>query len=164
MDLQERLKRSLLHTRGFTDAVLGEIVSDDDWIRRPVPHSNHALWIAGHLGYATNAFIGFIDASQKQSPENYPTLFGKGSELVDDLAAYPKPAEVTKYLSERSEVFLSMLDQCSEEDFLREVSEGPAFMDDVGAVFQGAIWHEALHAGQLSVIHRMIGQSPLSDR
>lgn len=164
MELKQRLRQGLEHARGFTDRILGEIQRDEDWIRRPTDNANHALWIAGHLAYATNAFIGFVDPSQKQVQENFPALFGKGSQLQDTLSAYPTPNEVVGLLSERGQVFLGLLDACSEEDFVRPVPQGPAFMHDVGAVFQLAAWHEALHAGQLTTIHRMLGNSPLTDR
>ena len=83
---------------------------------------------------------------------------------MDDLSAYPAPSEVKDFLSERGRVFIEQLDQCSAEDLIREVPQGPKFMFDVGAVFQMAAWHETLHAGQLTIIHRMLGHSPLADR
>lgn len=164
MNLTERLKRGLMHTRGFTDRILGEIRFPDDWIRRPAPQSNHAMWIAGHLGLATNSFIGFVDPGKKITRDELVPLFGKGTTPIDDLSAYPAPSEVVALLTERGNVFISLLDDLNDEDLAREVPEGPAFMYDVGAVFQMAAWHEALHAGQLTVIHRMIGEKPFTER
>ena len=164
MDLKVRLERALRHTRGFTDKVLSEIALAEDWVRRPVAGANHAMWIAGHLTYATNVFIGFVDPDNKDSPQDLAPLFGKGTQPLDDLSAYPAPAEISRYLTERGETFIGLLDDCSDDDLAREVPQGPAFMYDVGAVFQMAAWHEALHAGQLTVIHRMIGQTPIADR
>lgn len=164
MQWKERVKRALQHTRGFTDRVLGEFAMAEDWIRRPAEGGNHALWIAGHLGYATNGFIGWVDPSRKVERDDYVTLFGKGSVPQDELSAYPPPGDVQAFLSERGTVLLELLDQCTDADLARPVSQGPAFMDDVGAVFQMAIWHESLHSGQLAVIHRMLGHLPISDR
>ncbi len=164
MDLKERLRRGLQHTRWFTDRVLSEIRLPDDWVRRPCPTANHAIWIAGHLGLATNSFIGFVDSSKKVERDDWVPLFGQRTEPIDDLMAYPAPSEVAAFLTERGNVLIGLLDECSDDDFAREVSDGPAFMYDVGAVFQMAAWHEALHAGQLTVIHRMIGETPIADR
>ncbi|MGI9474153.1 MAG: DinB family protein [Rubripirellula sp.] len=162
MSLKEQLRHGLEHTRGFTDQVLSEIVDDNDWVRRPVPDANHALWIAGHLAFATNAFIGFVDPTRKDNANDGASLFGKGIQSVEDLNAYPKPGDVAQYLTERGRTFIELLSET--EDFDRVVTEGPAFMHDVGAVFQMAIWHEALHSGQLTVIHRMIGQPAFTSR
>ena len=164
MELKQRLRSGLEHSRGFTAKVLSEIESDADWIRRPVPAANHALWIAGHLGYATNGFIGMVDPARKRSQDDYAQLFGKGSQCVDELSAYPPPAVVKGFWLERSAAFVELLDACSEEDLTREVPQGPGFMPDVAAVFQMGVWHEALHAGQLTIIHRMLGQTPLTER
>lgn len=164
MELKERLKRGLLHTRGFTDRVLSEIKEPEDWIRRPADGVNHALWIAGHLGIATNSFIGLVDPTGSVDRETWKPLFGKGSQSIDDLTAYPAPSEVAGFLTERGNVFISLLEDCSDQDLCREVPGGPGFMYDVAAVFQMSAWHEALHCGQLTVIHRMIGQSPIADR
>ena len=164
MDLKARLKQGLEHSRGFTLKVLSEINNDEEWILRPIPGANHALWITGHLAYATNAFIGLVDPSKHHPREDLKTLFGKGTTPQDDLNAYPPPTEIFELWSERSEAFIHLLDECSEEDLTRDVPKGPGFMHDVAAVFHMAAWHEALHTGQLTVIHRMLGQSPIADR
>lgn len=164
MEFKERLKLALEHSRGFAHMIFSEITTDDDWIRRPVSGSNHALWIAGHLGYATNAFIGLVDPTAKLPADEYSTLFGKGTFPQDDLAVYPEPAKVFEFWAERSAAFIALLERCDESDLQREVPKGPAFMHDVGAVFQMSVWHEALHAGQLTVIHRMLGQSAITER
>lgn len=164
MDLKARLAKALLHTRWFTDKLLSEIPPGESWVQVPVAGSNHALWIAGHLGLATNAFIGFVDEAKKVQRDDIGALFGKGSQPTYKLADYPDPEEVVNFLSERGATFLKILEECSAEDLDREVPQGPEFMYDVGAVFQMAAWHEALHSGQLTVIHRMIGQSPIADR
>ena len=164
MELKVRLSRALKHSRWFTDKLLDEISAADDWLRRPVPAANHALWIAGHLGYATNAFIGLVDPSEKDPRQDLAKLFGKGTQALDELSAYPSPSEVTAFLTQRGGVFISLLERCTDQDLEREVPTGPEFMYDVGAVFQMAAWHESLHAGQLSIIHRMVGQSPIADR
>ena len=70
VELKERLKRGLEHSRWFTDRLLSEITLPEDWVRRPIPSANHALWIAGHLGLATNSFIGFVDPTQKIARED----------------------------------------------------------------------------------------------
>ena len=164
MNLQERLRRALRHSRDFTDQILSEIPHEADWLRRPAPGANHALWIAGHLGYATNAFIGLVDPNEKDPRRDLVPLFGKGTQPQDDLSAYPATHDVRQFLTERGETFIRLLSRCSDDDLQREVPTGPAFMFDVAAVFQMAAWHESLHAGQLTVIHRMLGQTPIADR
>ncbi|GAG45102.1 unnamed protein product, partial [marine sediment metagenome] len=35
------------------------------------------------------------------------------------------------------------------------------FLKDYGAVFTTVTWHEAMHAGQLTIAHRALGNPPL---
>ncbi|MEW4530439.1 DinB family protein [Maioricimonas sp. JC845] len=165
MTLKERLKQALVHARSLTMGMLNEINDPQDWIRRPVPGSNHALWIAGHLGSADNAFIGFMHPNRKIQRDAYAELFGRGSVVRDELSDYPDAQELVAFMQDRRQVLLDILDGCSDEDFTRPTPEGaPPFMFDWGAVFQMTAWHESLHTGQLTVIHRMIGQPPLVGR
>jgi uncharacterized damage-inducible protein DinB len=145
--------------------ILKEITDPADWIRRPVPGSNHAMWIAGHLAYADDAFLGMIDPGKASPREGFKDLFGKGSTPLDSLEAYPAHTDILEYLEDRRKAFYRALNDCSEEDFNKPTPEGaPAFMYDVGAVFQMCVWHESLHSGQLTVIHRMLGHQPLAGR
>lgn len=164
MNFKERLKHGLEHSRGFTAKVFAEIGDDENWVRRPTGGANHALWIAGHLGVATNYFIGLIDPTKAQNRKEYGLLFGKGSQPKDSLSEYPSPEEIKGFWSERATAFIDLLDACTDDDLEREIPKGPGFMPDVASVFQMAVWHEALHSGQLSVIHRLVGQTPIADR
>ena len=164
MNLKDRLRQGLEHSRGFAEKVFSEIGTEENWVKRPTEGANHALWIAGHLGYATNAFISFVDSSKAIKRSEFGALFGKGSQPKDSLSEYPTPGEIHEFWAERSMAFINLLGECSDEDLNRKVPQGPAFMHDVAAVFQMAVWHEALHAGQLTVIHRMLGETPIADR
>ncbi|MFG0331929.1 MAG: DinB family protein [Maioricimonas sp. JB049] len=165
MTYKERLKRALLQARGLTMGMLNEITAPEDWIRRAVPGSNHALWIVGHLGVADNAFLGFLVPEKKVERDGYAELFGRGSTVRDELSAYPEPAELVEFMQERRRVLYGILDDCTDEDFTRPTpDEAPPFMFDWGAVFHMTAWHESLHSGQLTVIHRMLGQPPLFGR
>lgn len=164
MELKERLRRGLEQTRRFTDTLLAEI-PDEDWLVRPSLGANHTFWIAGHLGLATNHFIGLVDPRKAEPQrEDFRTLFGKGTQSIEDAGIYPLPADLRAYLTDRGNAFLSLLNSCSDDDFAREVTGGPPFMYDVGAVFQMGAWHETLHSGQLTIIHRRVGQTPIADR
>ncbi|QDU37355.1 DinB superfamily protein [Maioricimonas rarisocia] len=165
MTYKERLKRALLQARGLTMGMLNEIATPEDWVRRPVPGSNHALWIAGHLGSADNAFIGFMVPEKKVQRDDYSEMFGRGSVVRDSLQDYPDPAQLVEFMKERRRTLYGILDECTEEDFTRPTPDGaPPFMFDWGSVFHMCAWHESLHSGQLTVIHRMLGQPPLVGR
>lgn len=164
VDLRERLKRALVQARLVTERILSELERPEDWSFQVAPGTNHALWIAGHLAVADNAFIGKIDPTKKVTNERYASLFGKGSTLRPSAADYPAPDEIWAFLRDRRTVLLALLDTLPDSELAREVPPPPPFMYDVAAIFQMAAWHEAIHTGQLTMIHRVVGKSPLADR
>ena len=165
MELKERLRRSLSYSRKFTAKILSELETPADWLRRPLPGTNHAMWIAGHLALADNFFAGLIDLDKQITMENYSPLFGKGTAPLDDVDSYPPINEVLAKMEDRRSAILNLLEACKEDDFRRSTpDQAPPFMFDVGAVFQMAAWHESLHTGQLTIIHRSLGKTPLADR
>ncbi len=165
MDLKESFKGLLHQARWFTDKMLDEIENPEDWIRRAAPGTNHALWIAGHLGHAQNGFVSMADPTKGALREEFKGLFGKGSQPLDDLAAYPLVADIREYLRDRQNVFLEVLDAMDPADFARPTPEGaPKFLPNVGSLFPMWAWHETIHSGQLSTVHRVLGNQALSDR
>ena len=67
-------------------------------------------------------------------------------------------------MRERREVLLDILAGLSQEDLTEPVPPGtPEMMYDVGSMFEVAAWHEALHAGQVTVTLRAMGVPPLAD-
>lgn len=165
MLLKERLQFALVHARNVTEKILVELDRPEDWIVRPAVEANHALWITGHLAVTDNRLTRLIDKNRMIDLSDWHPLFGKGSSPIDDLSAYPTPDEVLERLRERRENLLDVLQACSETDFNKPTPEGaPFFMPNVGYVFQMAAWHEALHTGQLTIIHRKLGKTPLADR
>ena len=165
MQLKERLRKGLIHARSFTLGILNEIENKEDWVRRPVPNSNHAMWIAGHLAYVDDVFSGIVDPTKAAPREDFKQLFGMGSTPLDSLSEYPDPQKVLEYLNDRRNAFFEALDGCTDEDFVKPTPDGlPDFIYDIGAVFQMSAWHESLHSGQLTVIHRMLGHQPIAGR
>lgn len=165
MELKERLKNGLIHSRWFVDKLLTEITTDEDWLKTPVVGSNHTMWIIGHLAICDNFFIARVNPEKSIPNDDFIRLFGKGSQPTYNVSDYPPKEKVLEYFNERRSAFLDLLEECSDEDFDRATPEGsPAFMPNVGAVFQMSVWHESLHTGQLTLIHRMLGQKPVADR
>lgn len=165
MTLKERLRFGLEHARRVTDKILDEIQEPKDWLLRPAPNTNHAMWIAGHLAFTDNRFAIMLDQPSAIDLDHLKDRFGKFSQPQEELSAYPSVKEVRELMRDRRQNFLRILDNCSEEDLEKPTPEGaPPFMPNVGMVFQMAAWHEPIHTGQLTIIHRILGNAPLADR
>ena len=70
---------------------LRDMAEASDWVRRPMPGSNHTIWIAEHQAVSTNALIGWVKPSRKTDLGGYADLFGQGSKPLDHQTAYLIP-------------------------------------------------------------------------
>ena len=136
----------------------------EQWTYQVAPSANHALWFAGHMGIADNYFLSIVDPDKSRDADGYSEVFGMGSQPTSDVDAYPPVDEVLAYMRDRRDQLLKVLGGMGEADLARSKPEGAADMfTDLASVFEMAIWHEALHAGQVSVARRALGNAPLFD-
>ncbi|EAQ78831.1 DinB family protein [Blastopirellula marina] len=163
MTPKERLRKRLTTARAFTERLFEDFHSPEEWTRQVCDQTNHALWIAGHLALTDNFFLTQIAPDLAEPRDEYQTLFGVGSQPVADPAHYPAAATVLEYLRDRRAVLLAAFDALDEEAMSTPTPDGsPDFLNDIGAVFETAVWHEGMHTGQLSVVRRSLGHEPVN--
>jgi uncharacterized damage-inducible protein DinB len=162
MSLKERLLRQLVERRQTSERLLADFKTPADWVYQVHPGSNHALWFAGHMAHVDNFFLSLVAPDKaKATPESLAT-FGMGSQPTSNPADYPTPETVLAKMRERRRTLLDVLNGLSDDDLAKKLPTGtPDFLSDVGSVFELAIWHEGVHAGQLSVARRALGHKPL---
>jgi len=162
MSRKADFKASLEFARNYTDELLKKFETPKDLIHQVHPDTNHALWFAGHIANTDNYFIGLLAPDKAVEKQGYQELFGGGSKPCADLEHYPAPQEILAYLKERRQTLLGVLDALPEEDLDKETPEdAPDFVPTLAAVFRILSWHEGLHAGQASVVHRSLGRAPV---
>lgn len=164
MDLKSRVERQLKKVREVTETFLTAFQSPDQWTLQVHDKANHPLWVAGHLGTVDNFLISLLVPDKAAMREGYPEKFGMGSRPTSNSADYPAPDEVLRFMRERRETLLEVFAALDDEDLAKPAPEGaPDIMPDVGSMFELAVWHEALHAGQVSIARRSLGFEPLAD-
>lgn len=162
MSLKSHLREQLVSARKFSEAFLRDFRTPADWTFQVHPHSNHALWFIGHIGNTDNFFLSLISPERAAPQANFREKFGMGSQPTPDAADYPPVEEVLAYFRERRETLLALLDSLDEAALEAKTPKGaPEFLPDVASVFRTAGWHEALHAGQLTVVRRALGHPPV---
>jgi uncharacterized damage-inducible protein DinB len=162
MQLKERLKTQLEKVRGMSEGMLASFKEPKEWTYQVAPTANHALWFAGHMGGTDNFFLATLDPSKAIEKPGYQERFGMGSRPVDDPSAYPPVEEVLDFMRERRQALLAVLDAMSDEDLARPVPEEMTAMGtDWASLLEMAVWHESLHAGQVSIARRALGNNPL---
>jgi hypothetical protein len=165
MDLKARIVGQLGFVRGLTERILSDFKSPDDFVYQVDPNTNHVLWLAGHLGVVENFMIRQFDPTKAVETAGYRDQFGIGSRPIGDLSAYPPVEEVLAFMRERRAALLALVAPLGDADLLRPCPPGaPAFMTDLASVLEAAVWHEAMHTGQMTVVRRALGHPPIVDR
>ena len=161
------------------DLVLGEIqkvrrytadlidnVQDAEWFRQPADGVTHVAWQVGHLAVCQYALClrrirGEHETDAELLPADYFSLFGKGSEPSPEADIYPSPAEIRTVFDPVFRATESELAELSESGLDEETTPAhPMFTTKLGAL-QWAAQHEMLHAGQIGLIRRQLGSTPL---
>ena len=162
MKLSDRLLRQLKQVRDTSEKLLDAFQSPEDWTYQLAPGTNHALWFAGHMAVSDNFWIGIVAPERANKMEQWETLFGTGSQPTSDPENYPPPAEVLDVMRERRRVLNELLAGRSDKALAKSTPAGSFEMcPDYGSVWELAIWHEALHAGQVTMVRRALGHAPL---
>ena len=166
MDLKDHARFALEHQRGFTEQLLATFSTRDHWLFQTHPKANHAMWVVGHLGLADNMFASKFREEVADKPAGWDELFWFGSELQVGQSAYPAHEEVRAYFDDRRRTLLKVLEDLSDTELN---APGPpadarspiAGAPCIGHLFLFAARHEGIHAGQLTVCHRGLGNDPL---
>jgi hypothetical protein len=163
MSLQDRLRRQLVKTRELSETLLADFHTRQEWMHQVHPGCNHALWFVGHMANSDNFFLSLVAPEKSVKLDGFAPRFGMGSHPTGEPDDYPPPEDVLGTMRERRRTLLNVLNDLSDDDLSRPTPAGsPDFLTDFAAVFEMANWHEAMHAGQLSVTRRALGHKPLS--
>ena len=164
MKLTEWLQNQLRTIRQISEQMLTAFATAEEWTHRVHDKANHALWFAGHMGIVDDFLIRAIAPEKSSSPAGYQDKFGMGSRPTANPADYPPVHDVLAFMRNRREALLEVLAGLEEDDLQKPSPEGmPEFMPDVASLFGSAVWHEALHLGQVTVVRRHLGHPPLAD-
>ena len=166
--ISERLQiawRRIEFARNYTMTLLADI-ADDEWFWTPDRVTTHVGWQVGHLAmsqYGLTLFRqrGRADVDSELMSGKFRKLFMRGTEPRQEPDAYPSPAEILQVFAR---VHLQMRNEIAGFDGpgLDEPVDAPhaAFAMRYGALlFAGD--HEMLHAGQIGLLRRLMGKSPV---
>ncbi len=164
MALKQRFETQLKHIRGISEAMLAVLNAPEEWCHQVHPDANHPLWFMGHIGTVDNFMLETVGPERVLSRDGYWELFGMGSRPTPNPDDYPPVDEVRRFFDDRRKALLGALGEVDEARLLEPVPEGlPEFLTDVASVFETAVWHEAMHLGQVTVARRSLGHRPLVD-
>ena len=162
METIQRLIVSLEGARNFTEGLLADFKTPEQWTHQLFPGANHPLWIVGHLSYVDNSYLRRVGSPSAVRKPAYSDLFAKGVKVSGNPGDYPPPEEVLEFARDRRKFLLEDIAGRSEADLAQPLPEGfPPFLPDYGQLYAFLAWHEGMHAGQITVIRRSLGHAPM---
>lgn len=155
----------IVFARQYTNRLL-EQTPESDWFRQSAAGVSHIAWQVGHLAMAEYRLA--LDRTRGERPEDrdlippvYFTLFGRASEPVPEAAAYPPLAEIRAVFDRVHAQTLKELPGLNDADL-----DQPTLKPH--AIAKTRLWsllwcahHESIHAGQIGLLRRQLGQPPL---
>jgi hypothetical protein len=152
-------------TRDYTVRML-DTIDPGNWFIQPRDGVTHVAWQVGHLAMAEYALCLFRIRGSRTEDEtlisqSFAKRFGRESVPDPDPAANPSVQEIRDVFDRvHSQVLLelpALTDSMLDEPTTRP---HPLFNTKFGSL----LWcprHEMSHAGQIGLLRRMMGQSPM---
>jgi len=158
-------RKQIDFARNYTKTLLDDI-TEDDWFSQPAEGVTHLAWQIGHLAMAQYMLTLFRLRGKLPEDENliskaFLKRFVKGSRPESDATKYPPAGEILATFHRVHDRLMEELPGYQDRDLTENVVEPYAVFDTkLGSLFFCAS-HEMLHAGQIGLIRRLLGKSPV---
>jgi hypothetical protein len=166
MSRLELATSQIKRVRKYTLRLL-EHTNPAEWFEQPAEGVTHIAWQVGHLAMAEyrlclERFRGRLPEDKDIISEEFVTCFRRESQPIADPGLYPTPARILVVLDHVHRQTLQEMATLSEEELDEPplLPAHPLFDTKLGALLWCA-QHEMLHAGQIGLMRRLLGHSPL---
>ena len=145
---------------------LVESVPLADWFRQPTEGVTHIAWQVGHLAMAQYRLCldrvrGVRPSDAELISDDFLVRFGRETKPDPDPARNPSPSEIRAVFDRVHEQTLREIKTLSDEELDKPtLKPHPVFNTKIGALHWCAM-HEMVHAGQIGLLRRLLGHSPL---
>lgn len=159
------LVSGIASARKYTESLLDSL-QPDDWFRQPAEGVTHVAWQVGHLAAAEYHLCmvrirGRRESDAEVIPEPFLGLFGRSSTPQPDPAVYPAPEEIRGVLDRVHARALEELTTLDESVLDEPVEPAHPMFSTKGGALAFFPQHEMLHAGQIGLLRRLFGSTPL---
>ena len=165
MSQLETALNQILFARHYTERLLDQI-DPAEWFR--MVGVTHVAWQVGHLAMAQyrtgmERIRGSRAGDVELLPPNYLTQFGRDSIPDPDPANNPSPAELRAVFGRVHRQLVEELqtDGLTDADLDAPCVTPHALCQTKGEILFWCGAHEMLHAGQIGLMRRLMGQAPV---
>jgi len=130
---------------------------------RPCEGGNHAMWCVGHAVVSDHGMLQMVAGKTSPLPE-WDELFKYGTTPTDDASAYPAYDKVLDAFAQSRAALVDHLSSLTDTDLDTKTQGLPEEWEPLfgthGKALSMVCWHPQQHAGQLSVIRKVLGMAP----
>ena len=152
--------------REYTEQLLMK-TNLDQWFCQPSEGVTHIAWQVGHLAFAEYAIaLRRIRGARQNDVELLPvvfhTLFGRMSVPRPEPADYPNPAVIREVFDRVHHQAILELQDLRDLELDDSTADPPHPMHKTKfGVLQWCSQHEFLHAGEIALLRRLLGEDAL---
>jgi uncharacterized damage-inducible protein DinB len=165
MSLVAVVREQIVFARNYT-AKLIDHVPEQDWFRQPTEGVSHIAWQVGHLAMAQYRMVlervrGRRPGDEELISDAFLAHFGRESVPDPNPSRNPSVAEIRgifmRVHQQVLDILLDLRDATLDEPILKPHSLCKTKRESL-------LWcanHEMMHAGQIGLLRRLLGQTPL---
>ncbi len=154
---------SMKASEGLLQMLVGDF-SDSELFVRPTPGANHVAWQIGNIILGDPFLVKSVvpNAVYPEFPAGFADLHGKKGATLDQDAGFLTKAGYLKLLGEVRAASVLAIAQMTDADLDKPSPEGMSFAGPtIASVLNFVAVHTIMHAGQFSVIRRVLGKPVL---
>ncbi len=137
-------------------------IPDDKACAQVEGNPNHKLWTIGHMARSAEWFANMIDGKPLTLPASWEGLFGMGSKPTGDASQYPGLAEVRAAYDAAWARLIGAVRALNDAELAKPpTGETGGFLKDKLDSLNKCAWHEGWHLGQISLLRKALGGTPM---
>ena len=138
----------------------------EQWFWMPAEGISHIAWQVGHLAMAQYGLTmirmrGKLPEDAQFIDNDFLRTFKKGSTPVADPQRYPSPQTILDTFHAVHAQAVKELPNYSEDELAEKLPEPHAVFDTKMGSLLFCSAHELIHAGQIGLLRRLMGEEPL---
>ncbi|QDT56614.1 DinB superfamily protein [Caulifigura coniformis] len=127
---------------------------------RICPDANCVDWLVGHLILTEQRFHALFEAKSPALPEGFDTLFAR-DDVATRRSEYGDTSGLMKLFDENRNITIERVSEFTQEELIVPLSKPHPRFSTLGEAAIFCSIHITMHAGQMSMIRRMLGKPPV---
>jgi len=129
---------------------------EEEWRRRPSDHTNHLLWLVGHMAWARTMLLARLEAKWTTP---WMALYARGAKCIDSPEC-PSPQEAMRAWNQTCTRLNAAMEAATEELLDTPSTQGPPSSDGkLSGIVNFLAFHETYHVGQAAYVRSWLGHS-----